>query len=63
MCAAGKVSHSERLRSVKKCFISAGFGLTYGDHDSFTIGRDYAENLQLFTCKLILLIFQYVESL
>lgn len=65
MCAAGKVLRSERLHSVKSCSISAGFGLMYGDNDVFTIGRDYAENLQLFTCQLILLahIFQYAESL
>lgn len=65
MCAAGKVLRSGRLHSVKSCSISPGFGMTYGDHDIFTIGSDYAENLQLFTCQLILLtnIFQYAESL
>ena len=63
MCAAGKVLRSERLYSVKSCSISAVLGLTYGAHDTFTIGRESAENLQLFTCQLILLIFPYAESI
>jgi hypothetical protein len=63
MCAAGKVLRSERLDSVKSCFISAGFDLTYGDHYAFTIGWDYAENLQSFACQLMVHIFPCAESI
>ena len=49
------------LPPIKNC--SAVLGLTYGAHDTFTIGRESAENLQLFTCQLILLMFPYAESI